>query len=145
MRILVDADACPSLTRIEEVAKKHEIPLYLYFDTSHQIESTYAMCVQCDTGFQSVDMKMVNDIQKNDIIITQDYGVAGIALSKEAKALHPKGLNYTKENIDRLFLERYIHSKERKLRKGKGPKKRTLDDEKNLIQNLILLIEQTEE
>lgn len=142
MRIIVDADACPSLREIERIASHNQIPLFFYFDTAHQITSTYATCIQCDTGFQSVDMCLVNAIQKEDIIITQDYGVAGIALSKSAFVLHPKGMIYTEENMDTLFLERYLHQKERKIGHGKGPKKRTLEDENRLLKNLMLLIEE---
>lgn len=38
--------------------------------------------------------------------MTQDYGVAALALGKRAYAIHQNGWEYTAENIDRLLMER---------------------------------------
>jgi uncharacterized protein YaiI (UPF0178 family) len=86
-------------------------------------------------------MVIANDIKKGDILVTQDFGLATIALSKKAYVVHPKGMIYTDDNIDNLLYERHLNSKLRKSGKHtKGPRKRTKEDDQNLINSLETLI-----
>lgn len=141
MRIIVDADACPSINEITLVAKTNKIELLLYVDTTHNINNDYAIIKTFDKGFQSVDVAIANDICNSDILITQDFGLAVIALSKKAKVVHPKGMIYDEENIDRLLYERYLNAENHKKNiRVKGPKKRTKEDVNNLIKSLNILI-----
>jgi len=137
MKILVDADACPSINLITDLAIKNKMELVLYTDSTHNIVSDYALVVTLSQGFQSVDMVITNEIKENDILITQDYGLALICLSKKAKVIHPLGNVYNDENIDRMIFERFLRTKSRKQNiHMKGPKKRTKEDDINLINNL---------
>jgi len=141
MNIIVDADACPGVNLITDIAIKYNIKLTLYNDNTHNIESNYADVVTLSKGFQSVDMVIANDIKKGDILVTQDFGLATIALSKQAYVVHPKGMIYTDDNIDNLLYERHLNSKLRKSGKHtKGPKKRTKEDDQNLVNSLEILI-----
>ncbi|MGL5149118.1 MAG: YaiI/YqxD family protein [Clostridium sp.] len=143
MKIVIDGDACPSISLIENIAKKHDIPVLIYCDIHHYIFSTYSEVKVVDDGFNSVDMYVVNATEKNDIVVSQDYGVAAIALGKDAKVINPKGYIYTNENIDRLLEERHIAQV---IRRGggrlKGPRKRSKEDDDRLLNNLRKLIEQ---
>ena len=141
MSIIVDADACPSINLITATASKYNLELILYTDDTHNLYSDYGKVITVSRGFQSVDTLISNDINQKDILITQDFGLAVIALSKKAKVLHPKGMIYTDDNIDKLLYERHISAKIR--RSGghtKGPKKRTKEDDLNLINSLEKLI-----
>ena len=40
--IYVDADACPVVKQIENVAKSHNIPVTLFCDTNHVLKSDYS-------------------------------------------------------------------------------------------------------
>ena len=141
MKIIVDGDACPGISIIEKVAKKNELPVIIYCDINHFIQSDYSEVKIVDSGFQSVDMYVMNETQNGDIVVSQDYGIAAICLSKKAKVINPKGYVYTEENIDRLLEERHMSQK---IRRGGGktsnPKKRTEDDDIRLEKNLIRLI-----
>jgi len=142
MRIIIDGDACPGISIIEKIAKKYEIPTILYCDINHFISSDYMEVKIVDSGFQSVDMYIMNESKKDDIVISQDYGVAAICLSKNSKVINPKGYIYTEKNIDRLLEERHISSKVRKAGgRTNGPKKRSSEDDERLRNNLIKLIE----
>lgn len=141
MRILVDADACPSIELITELAREKRIELILYVDTAHIISNDYAKVITLSKGFQSVDTFITNDIREKDILITQDFGLAVIALSKNANAIHPKGLIYTNDNINGLLFERHLNFKNRKKKiRTKNIKKRTKLDDLSLIKNLKKLI-----
>jgi uncharacterized protein YaiI (UPF0178 family) len=65
----------------------------------------------------------------NDIVVTQDYGLAAMILAKGASAIDQNGMRYTDKNIESLLEKRYIGQK---IRRGggrtKGPKKRTQED-----------------
>lgn len=144
MRIIVDADSCPGKEFIEKAAKENNIEVVMYCDINHIIESDYSEVKVVDNGFQSVDMYVANDASKSDVVITQDYGVAAMVLGKKAYAISPKGHIYSNENIDRLLFERHISAK---VRRGGGktsnPKKRTMEDNKRLYENLIRLIKKS--
>lgn len=141
MNIVVDADASPSINLITSIARNHNIPLILYADTTHNIRNDYAIIKTCSKGFQSVDMAIINDLKENDILITQDFGLATLALSRKSKVISPKGLIYTNENIDKLNFERYLSSLNRKQNiHMKGPKKRTIEDEKRLEESIMRCI-----
>lgn len=143
MRILVDADSCPNIDLITSIAKQYKLILILYCDTAHNLNSDYALIKTLSKGFQSVDIKIINDLDMNDILITQDFGLATLALAKNCKVISPKGLVYTNNNIDRLNFERYLNSLNRKKRMNiKGPKKRTINDSKRLKDSIIECIQE---
>lgn len=142
MKILVDADACPGRNVIEKAAKDHNIKVIMICDLNHSLHSEYSEVVHVDSGFQSVDMYLINICEKRDIVVTQDFGVAAMALGKKASAIGPKGYIYDEGNIDRLLFERHLSQK---VRRGGGRtstiKKRSAEDDERLYKNLIFLIE----
>lgn len=141
MKIIIDGDACPSIPIIENTAKKYNIEVLIFVDINHYINSDYSEVKVVDSGFQSVDMYVVNTVKSKDIVITQDYGVAAMCLPKKAFILNPRGYIYTNNNIDRLLEERHISQKLRRAgKKTQNPSKRTKKDEDRLIENLEKLI-----
>ncbi|WP_050606569.1 YaiI/YqxD family protein [Clostridium niameyense] len=143
MRILVDGDGCPARSIIEKVAIKYKLSLIIFCDINHILKSDYAMIKYVDHGFQSVDMVIANECKKEDIVITQDYGVAAMVLGKKARAISPKGKVYNDSNIEQMLLERHINSKLRRAGlKTSKHKKRSLEDDKRLEGNLIKIIEE---
>lgn len=132
MKILVDADACPVKDIIVNVAKEFNIPVVMFIDTSHYIYDSYSEIIIVEKGFNSVDITLINRVNKGDIVVSQDYGVASMALAKGAYAINQNGLNFTKDNIDRLLFERHVAQKVRRSGgKTSNPKKRTkVDDER---------------
>lgn len=129
MKILVDADACPVKEIILQVSRKLRIDVIMFVDTAHILNLDGCQVVTVDKGKDSVDMKLGENIKNGDIVVTQDYGVAALALLKSAKALNQNGLIFTHDNIDRLLFERYLSQKARRSgKKTSNPPKRTLED-----------------
>lgn len=140
MKILVDADACPVKTIIENVAKQFNIEVIMFIDTSHLLESEYSKIVQVGQGQDAADIAIINHTKPKDIVVTGDYGVASLALSKGAYALNFNGMNYTLGNIDRLLFERHISKKQRKAGRRTGRiKKRSHDMDVSFKNALIKL------
>ena len=132
MKIYVDADACPVIAIVEQVAKKNNIPVMLLCDTNHLLDSEYSEVKTIGAGADAVDFALINLCKKNDIVVTQDYGVAAMALGKGAYAIHQSGKWYTDENIDQMLMERHLGKKARRASVKshlKGPKKRTEEDD----------------
>lgn len=76
-------------------------------------------------------------------MVTQDYGVAALALGKGAKAIHQSGKWFTDENIDGLLMQRHVEKKARRSGKHhlKGPHKRTDDDDRRFAESFLKLIQ----
>ena len=132
MKIFVDADACPVVGIVEELAKKYTIPVTLLCDTNHVISSDYSDVIVVGTGADAVDYKLISICHKGDMVVSQDYGVAAMALGKGAYAIHQSGKWYTNENIDQMLMERHLNKKARRASQKnhlKGPKKRTAEDD----------------
>ncbi|RKD31942.1 YaiI/YqxD family protein [Thermohalobacter berrensis] len=141
MKILVDADGCPVKDITVKVAKEYGIPIIMVVNTSHIIEDGYSETVIVGKGKDSVDIALINKVEKNDIVITQDYGVATMALSKGAKALNQNGLVYNNENIDRLLFHRHLSAKVRRAGgKTQNTKKRKKEDDENFEKALRELV-----
>lgn len=111
MQIFVDADACPVVGIVEKVAKEHSIPVTLLCDTNHVLSSDYSEVIVVGAGADAVDYKLISICHKGDIVVSQDYGVAAMALGKNAYAIHQSGKWYTNENIDQMLMERHLTEK----------------------------------
>lgn len=144
MKIVVDGDGCAGREIIEKAAKESSIKILIYCTINHMIRSDYSEVKIVDDGFQSVDMYVANATEKNDIVVTQDYGVAAMALGKGALSISPRGYIYDNNNIDRLLFERHLSQKNRRAGgRTKGNHKRSKEDNERLYYNLKKLIEKT--
>ena len=148
MHIYVDADACPVIRIVENIARKYNIETTLICDTNHVLTSDYSDVVTVSAGADAVDFKLVNLCTRDDIVVTQDYGVAAMALSKGAYAIHQSGKWYTNDNIDRMLMQRHI-TKCAKRASSKnhinGPKKRSNEDNIHFAESCekLVLLAQT--
>ena len=143
MRILVDADACPVVRITEEIAREVGIPVILLCDTNHILTSDYSEVRTIGAGTDAVDFALFNLLEKGDIVVTQDYGVAAMALGKGAFGIHQSGRWYTNDNIDTLLMERHMAKKARIAHSKshiKGPPKRTHEDDMRFEKSLRELI-----
>ena len=135
---------------VEKIAEKYRIGVTLLCDTNHVLSSDYSDVIVVGSGADAVDYKLISICHKGDIVVTQDYGVAAMALGKAAYAIHQSGKWYTNENIDRMLLERHLNKKARRgshKNHFKGPKKRTIEDDKRFEQSFekLVLVAQTHE
>lgn len=82
-------------------------------------------------------------LSRGDIVVTQDYGVAAMALGKGAFAIHQSGKWYTNENIDQMLMERHLNKKARRASSRnhiKGPRKRTEEDDQRFAESFEKLL-----
>ena len=144
MTIYIDADACPVTRIAEDIARKHGIPVTLLCDTNHVLTSDYSTVKVIGAGADAVDFALINLCQRGDIVITQDYGVAALALGKGARAIHQSGKWFTDANIGGLLMDRHLAKKARRSGKHhlKGPARRTEEDDKRFAESFNRLIQE---
>ena len=144
MRILVDADACPVKQSIVQLAKKRSIPVTMLIDTSHELNDGYSTVITVDKQADSVDFALMGLLGREDIVVTQDYGLAAMVIGKGARAVNQNGLIFSDVNMDRLLMDRHIGGK---IRRGGGktcgPAKRTKEDDAQFEAALIELLNGT--
>ena len=137
MKILIDADGCPVVDITVKIGIDYNIPITIMCDTSHIINKTGVETIVLSKGSDSVDFALVNKVNKGDIIVTQDYGLAAMVLSKGGYPINQNGMVYTNENIDQLLFTRHISKKIRNAgQRTKGPRKRTKEDDIKFKNNL---------
>lgn len=143
MNIFVDADACPVVDIVEDIATKYNIPVTLLCDTNHVLTSDYSEVIVVGAGADAVDYKLISICHRGDIVVTQDYGVAAMALGKGAFAIHQSGKWYTNENIDQMLMERHLNKKARRASSRnhiRGPRKRTEEDDQRFTESFEKLL-----
>ena len=99
-------------------------------------------------GADAVDYKLISICHRGDIVVTQDYGVAAMALGKGAYAIHQSGKWYTDENIDQMLMERHLNKKARRASSRnhiKGPRKRTDEDDQRFAESFEKLLRKVQE
>ncbi len=130
MQILIDADGCPVVDIAVGIAKQKGIPCVILCDTSHVFEIEGVQTCTFSKGADSVDFALVNMVQKGDIVVTQDYGLAAMCLARGAVPISQNGLVYDNDNIDGLLMQRHMAKKIR-MSGGrlKGSSKRTTEQD----------------
>lgn len=139
VKVFVDADAAPKdvVASARRLAAVYHADVVTVSSINHMLEGEGHISV--DAHPQAVDMVIIGEIKTGEptIVITQDYGLASLALGKGAKAISPKGTEYTADNIDLLLFERALHAHERRATgRNKGPKARTKADQAKFAANL---------
>ena len=144
--IYIDADACPVTHIAEEIARRHGIPVTILCDTNHVLYSDYSTVKLIGAGADAVDLALINLCKAGDIVITQDYGVAALALGKGVLAVHQSGKCFTDDNIGGLLMDRHLAKKARRSGKHhlKGPAKRTEEDDRRFAESFERLIAELE-
>ncbi len=131
MKIFVDADGCPVVDMAIDIAKEFSLEIIIVKNHAHNISDDYAKIVSVDISRDSADFYIVNNIEREDIVITQDYGLAAMCLGKGAIPISENGLIYTDNNIDGMLNRRHIHRELRQQGKyhGKTKKRKVISDD----------------
>lgn len=142
MKVLIDADGCPVVDICVRICGQYNVQCVIICDTAHEYNISGAVIVVVEKGADSVDFKLVNMISKNDIVVTQDYGLAAMCLAKGAIVLNQDGMVYNEDNIDRLLAYRHVAKKTRSAGgRMRGPHKRKSEQNDNFKSQLVNIIE----
>lgn len=147
MKIIVDADACPVKKEIINLSQKYNLPVLLVMSIAHysfRDLPEHVKTIYVEKGADHADFKIVQLAEKNDIIVTQDYGLASLLLAKSCRVIHHLAYEYTDQNINKLLQQRHISALERKAGKNtKRPKKFTKEKQEQFTLYFKKIIQET--
>lgn len=141
MKVLIDADACPKniLQIIQQLQPRYGYELITISSFNHRINSDNHITVGNES--QATDIAIINRISPGDVLVTQDFGLAAMAMGKQAAVIGTNGRIYSEDTIDFLLEERNLKSR---LRRGglrtKGPAARSKEDDERFRDNFLLLL-----
>ncbi len=109
MQIWVDADACPKVIKeiLYRVAERAKIQIILVANQSLVVpKSPFIRSIRVSAGFDVADNYIVQEIRKDDLIITADIPLAAEVIEKGGHALNPRGELYSTETIKQKLVMR---------------------------------------
>ena len=141
MRVIVDADACPRgvMETLRKLRADYGYELKTVSSFNHRHEESDHLYVGDDP--QAADLAVANMAARGDIVVTQDWGLAAMALGKGARAIGPDGRVFRPETIGFLLEERNLKARHR--RGGgrlSGPAARTSRDDRRFAEAFVRLI-----
>lgn len=143
-QIIIDGDACPVTNSVIELTKGTSIFVTVVRSFSHfssKVQPDHVNIIYVDDGPDAVDYKIVKITQSEDIVITQDYGLASLLLNKAKVVMHHKGFVFNQNNINTLLEQRHASAQFRKSGgRTKGPSAFTADDIAIFEQNFLSII-----
>lgn len=118
MHIWVDADSCPGVIKeiLFRAAERTATGMTLVANKLLRVPpSQHIRAMQVPHGFDVADDRIVELVQAGDLVITADIPLAAQIIDRGAAALNPRGMLYSKDNIQeqlamRNFLEEMRNS-----------------------------------
>lgn len=129
LTIYVDADACPVKDEIYKVAERTKFKVILVANQYMHIPlNPLFEMVTVSGSFDAADDWIVENVDAKDIVVTSDILLADRILKKQARALGPKGIEFTEDNIGSALAQRELMENLRhmgEMRGGPSPMQKT--------------------
>lgn len=145
--VFIDADACPVTREAIALARRHGLRAVVVANSTQNLER-YASrsgveAVQVSSGRDAADFAVVERLQPGDVVVTQDIGLAAMAIGRGAGALSPRGRIFHLATIDAELAVRHAEAKLRRAggRHG-GPPKFDDEDREHFGEQLERLLRQ---
>ena len=153
--LYIDADACPVLREALTCARRAHVPVVIVGNTTQNLarhirrddprDAEHARgrtadrpgfwvdIVDVSIGADSADFAIVERLQPDDVVVTQDIGLASMVLGR--------GRVYSRATID---MDLFIRHEEKKVRRAggrtRGPAAFTAEDRERFVRNLSQLL-----
>ena len=131
--LYIDADACPVTREALDCARRARVPAVIVGDSGHNLlkhvrpddptepcDGYWVSTIAVVPGQDSADFAIVCQLEQGDVVVTQDMGLASMALGRGAAAIGVRGETYDKRTIDALLLVRHAEKEARR-----NPRRRT--------------------
>ena len=109
LHIYVDADACPVKDEVYKVAARYDLPVtlvandYMRYPTGGRVK-----LVVVEKGLDEADDRIVEMVEKDDIVITGDIPLAARCIDEGARVLGHKGRAFTADNVGEALATRQL-------------------------------------
>lgn len=161
--LFIDADACPVTREALVCARRARVPVVIVGNTTQNLErhirrddprdadhargrdaehgGFWVNVLDVSVGADSADFAIVERLQPDDVVVTQDIGLASMVLGRGAAAIGVRGRVYSRATID---MDLFIRHEEKKVRRAggrtHGPAAFTSDDRERFTRNLTDLL-----
>jgi uncharacterized protein YaiI (UPF0178 family) len=112
VQIWVDADACPKVIKeiLFRAARRLCVPLTLVANRPLRVpRSPYIKTLQVPGGFDVADLRIVEQVEPDDLVVTADIPLAAAVIERGGHALDPRGELYTENNVrERLSVRDFM-------------------------------------
>ena len=126
LKLYVDGDAFPNLLKpiLTRAIERLKIDTYVFANKKINIgKSSFIKYIIVDAGADEADDKIVEVLEKGDLVITADIPLADRVISKGAHAIDHRGELYSVDNIKQYLAMRNLMDKIRESGEiTKGPK-----------------------
>ena len=162
--LYIDADACPVTREALACARRARVPVVIVGNTTQNLErhvrrddppgperargrdakhgGVWVDVLDVSVGADSADFAIVERLQPDDVVVTQDIGLASMVLGRGAAAIGVRGRVYSRATID---MDLFIRHEEKKLRRTggrtRGPAAFTNEDRERFARNLSVLLD----
>lgn len=145
--VFIDADACPVTREAISAARARGLRAVVVANGTQNLER-YASrsgveAISVSSGRDAADFAVVERLSAGDVVVTQDIGLAAMAIGRGAGAISPRGRIFHLATIDAELAVRHAEAKLRRQggRHG-GPPKFTGEDREHFVEQLERLITQ---
>jgi uncharacterized protein len=144
--VFIDADACPVTREAISIARAHGARVMLVADSNTALAKYVRPGVEATSvsqGRDAADFAIVGMLESGDVVVTQDIGVAAMALGRGASAVSPRGRIFYLATIDAEMELRHAEARHRRAggRTG-GPRAFTDEDREHFEASLTRLLTQ---
>lgn len=145
--LFIDADACPVTREAIAIARKRGMRVVVVANSTQNLERHAARsgveAIQVSSGRDAADFAVVERLEPKDVVVTQDIGLAAMAIGRSAGAISPRGRIFHLATIDAELAVRHAEAKLRRQggRHG-GPPKFTDEDREHFGEQLERLLTQ---
>ena len=143
LTVWVDADACPRnvLACLRRLQPTLGFQLRTVSSSAHHFDDPQHLVVDAEP--QATDLAIANRLRRGDIVVTQDYGLAAVALGKGAGAISPTGRIFRQETMPFLLEQRNLFARHRRGGgRTRGPAARTAADDQRFEQSFRRLLKE---
>ncbi|MDG2473837.1 MAG: YaiI/YqxD family protein [Paracoccaceae bacterium] len=145
-RIYVDADACPVRLETINIASRHQIEVYIVSNGGIRPSTNpFVKTIVVDSGPDEADNWIVQNIQKNDAVITADIPLSARSIEKGAHVISHDGEAINTKNIGNKVAFRNLMSDIRSadpFHQGKG-RQFSKSDRNRFVNSLEKIIQTT--
>jgi len=131
--LFIDADACPVTRDAISIAREHGFVVVLVCNGTQNVDRyltrTGVSAVKVSSGHDAADFAIIERLQPEDAVVTQDIGLAAMVLGRGAAAIGVRGRVFYRATIDAEMAVRHAEARVRRSggRTG-GPAPFTEDD-----------------
>jgi uncharacterized protein len=145
--IFIDADACPVTRDAVAIARRRKVPVVLVANESQDMSRFANQAgverMQVGSGRDAADFAMVPRLSPGDVVVTNDTGLAAMALAKGARPVSPRGRVYHAATIDLELALRHAEQQHRRAGgRTQGPAPFTDDDRERFRHALARLLDE---